>query len=216
MSLQFLSPLTQEMTHLLCQLTTVVVLGTWSVLKYHFQVLVLVLVLKYWYLYLYLRHGYWHWYLRLNVIVMCRLSVRQFVWKYWMNYWFVCGGCRIQFDRLSIVKHCCISDCTLCYVLSLTSNFVRAYMTQQQDTDYKYWYSGTGTWNRSTGTGTWDSSTGTWMTEYWLQLCSWHQYPENTSLCLSYTMPQMFWNREDANLMLKNYYTSYRNSKWLS
>ena len=105
---------------------------------------------------------------------MCRLSVRQFVWKYWIDYWFVCGGCRIQFDRLSIVKHCCISDCTLCYVLSLTSNFVRAYMTQQHDTDYTYWYSGTGTWNRSTGTGTWDSSTGTctgtWMTEYWLQL----------------------------------------------
>jgi len=23
--------------------------------------------------------GYWYWYLRLNVIVMCRLSVRQFV-----------------------------------------------------------------------------------------------------------------------------------------
>jgi len=66
-----------------------------------------------------------------NVIVMCRLSVRQFVWKYWIDYWFVCGGCRIQFDRLSIVKHCCISDCTLCYVLSLTSNFVQAYMTQQ-------------------------------------------------------------------------------------
>ena len=43
----------------------------------------------------------------------------------------MCGGCRIQFDRLSIVKHCCISDCTLCYVLSLTSNFVQAYMTQQ-------------------------------------------------------------------------------------
>jgi len=37
------------------------------------------LELKYWYLYLYLRHGYWYWYLRLNVIVMCRLSVRQFV-----------------------------------------------------------------------------------------------------------------------------------------
>jgi len=38
-------------------------------------------------------------------------------------------------------------------------------MTQQHDTDYKYWYS---------GTGTWDSSTGIWMTEYWLQLCSIH------------------------------------------
>jgi len=37
------------------------------------------LELKYWYWYLYLRHGYWYWYLRLNVIVMCRLSVRQFV-----------------------------------------------------------------------------------------------------------------------------------------
>jgi len=46
-------------------------------------------------------------------------------------------------DLFQIVKHCCISDCTLCYVLSLTSNFVRAYMTQQHDTDYKYWYSGT-------------------------------------------------------------------------
>ena len=51
-------------------------------------------------------------------------------------------------------------------------------MTQQHDTDYKYWYSGTGTctWDMGsgTGTGTWDSSTGTctgtWMTEYWLQL----------------------------------------------
>ena len=32
-------------------------------------------------------------------------------------------------------------------------------MTQQHDTDYKYWYSGTGTWNRSTGT--WNRSTGT-------------------------------------------------------
>ena len=42
-------------------------------------------------------------------------------------------------DLFQIVKHCCISDCTLCYVLSLTSNFVRAYMTQQHDTDYKYW-----------------------------------------------------------------------------
>jgi len=115
------------------------------------------LKLKYWYLHLYLRHGHGYWY--------CRLSVRQFVWKYWIDYWFVCGGCRIQFDRLSIVKHCCISDCMLCYVLSLTSNFVRAYMTQQHDTDYKYWYS---------GTGTWDSSTGIWMTEYWLQLCSIH------------------------------------------
>ena len=52
-------------------------------------------------------------------MVMCRLSVRQFVWKYWIDYWFVCGGCRIQFDRLSIVKHCCISDCTLlCFVVN--------------------------------------------------------------------------------------------------
>jgi len=110
---------------------------------------------------------------------MCRLSVRQFVWKYWTDYWFVCGGCRIQFYRLSIVKHCCISYCTLCYVLSLTSIFVRAYMTQQHDTDYKYWYSGT-------GTGTWDSSTGTctgtWMTEYWLQLwlkVTWRRFDQS-------------------------------------
>ena len=53
-------------------------------------------------------------------------------------------------------------------VLSLTSNFVRAYMMQQHDTDYKYWYSGTGTWNRSTGTCTWDmgTGTGTWD-KYW-------------------------------------------------
>jgi len=84
--------------------------------------------------------------LRLNVIVMCRLSDRQFVWKYWIDYWFVCGGCRIQFDRLSIVKHCCISDCTLCYVLSLTSNFVRAhdaaawYWLQVLVQWYWYWY----------------------------------------------------------------------------
>ena len=50
------------------------------------------LELKYWYLYLYLRHGYWYWYLTQtyfsemqqqmnNVIVMCRLSFRQFVSK---------------------------------------------------------------------------------------------------------------------------------------
>ena len=63
---------------------------------------------------------------------MCRLSVRQFVWKYWIDYWFVCGGCRIQFDRLSTVKHCCISDCTLLY-------FVVDFCTSLYDAAAWYW-----------------------------------------------------------------------------
>ena len=73
---------------------------------------------------------------------MCRLSVRQFVWKYWIDYWFVCGGCWIQFDWLSIVKHCCISDCT-CFVVDFifcTSLYDAAAWYWLQVLVQWYWY----------------------------------------------------------------------------